>query len=838
MRRFSSSFQNLGCGLSLLVRRIKIGILTAVLVIAHSSASGQTPQWADDFDMGGLYGRVFGLGTWNGRLIAGGVGFPTDGVAAKNVVAFDGNRWQPLGSGVTGALTSTIQGGPIVRAAAVYGGELVVAGRFLTAGGVAADCIARWNGTSWQPLGSGLTNSFNFTPVVYALTVFNGELYAGGDFDTAGGQAIRGLAKWNGSQWSPVGSGLNDPFDLAVYSMTIHAGALYVGGNFAMAGGQTVNNIARWDGTSFSALGVGVPNGNGDVQSLESFQGQLYIGGNFYGIGGIAASNIARWNGTSFSAVGAGMTGTQGVGTTVACMKVWNGSLHVGGTFDLIGSLVVRNVAAWNGSQWISIGGVDGSSTITTALAMTEFQGRLIVGGEFANAGPAFADGSPVATQSIASFDGFSWGQVGAGHGTDEEVYKLLRWRGGIVATGRFYNAGMSVSTQVAFFDGFQWRKIGTFNGNVLDAVEWNGDLVVTGGFTQVGNVGATSIARFDGTQWYPIGGGAGGSCVAVYQGQLYAGSTGSPKRWTGTGWVTFGTPLFGQMNVMHVHGTRLYIGGIINSPFGIGNIVSWDGTTTTGLGTGVNQTVESIASHGADLVVGGWFTTAGGAPASRIARWNGTSWSAFGSGLPGTVHALASDGTTLYVGGDFSTTGFPAAPGNYIVRWNGSSFQPLGTGMNASVVTLLIDPSRGSLYAGGYFQEAGSRPSWHIARWGMPTLTIAFSQPSGPGTPTFLTHGQMTIGKEYYAIYSPFAAPTGVGTGPFAGLFDVDPANLIAQTAVPIGTPPFHDIASSTSATFGPYPLPPLTIEALLFEVNAGGIVDSTSFCVRAVIQ
>ena len=43
-----------------------------------------------------------------------------------------------------------------VRALGFYAGELIAAGDFTTAGGVEARHIARWNGTNWSPLGTGI----------------------------------------------------------------------------------------------------------------------------------------------------------------------------------------------------------------------------------------------------------------------------------------------------------------------------------------------------------------------------------------------------------------------------------------------------------------------------------------------------------------------------------------------------------------------------------------------------------------------------------------------------------------------------------------------------------
>jgi hypothetical protein len=53
---------------------------------------------------------------------------------------------------------------------------------FTSAGGSTASRIARWNGTSWSPLGAGLDDW------VYALAVLpTGKVGAGGRFSAAGG---------------------------------------------------------------------------------------------------------------------------------------------------------------------------------------------------------------------------------------------------------------------------------------------------------------------------------------------------------------------------------------------------------------------------------------------------------------------------------------------------------------------------------------------------------------------------------------------------------------------------------------------------------------------------
>src|SRR5205814_6630595 len=68
----------------------------------------------------------------------------------------------------------------LVSALAVSGGVLYAGGMFATAGGIEANCIARWNGSSWTALGSGMeTGTFAGYPSVSALAVSGSNLYAG-----------------------------------------------------------------------------------------------------------------------------------------------------------------------------------------------------------------------------------------------------------------------------------------------------------------------------------------------------------------------------------------------------------------------------------------------------------------------------------------------------------------------------------------------------------------------------------------------------------------------------------------------------------------------------------
>jgi hypothetical protein len=309
-------------------------------------------NWVSLGSLPGPNGSVYAAVTDGaGNLYIGGKFNVVGNTIANNIAQWNGSTWSTPGSGISGAIRDGV--GPSVYVLAVSGGMLYAGGEFTTAGGIAAYSIAQWNGSTWSALGSGISDADpnGYGPSVFALAVSGGTLYAGGSFTNAGGNTANSIAQWNGSSWSALGSGMSGDYGNGeVWALAVSGTNLYAGGYFTSAGGNAANSIAQWNGSTWSALGSGISGGGGylyPVDALTVSGSTLYVGGEFTNAGGSAVSCIAQWDGSSWSALGSGISGVgDGLGPYVSALAVdGSGNLYIGGDFTIAGTNVSAYVA-------------------------------------------------------------------------------------------------------------------------------------------------------------------------------------------------------------------------------------------------------------------------------------------------------------------------------------------------------------------------------------------------------------------------------------------------------------------------------------------------------------
>lgn len=319
----------------------------------------------------GLNGEVNAILVVSANEIYAGGAFTIAGGTTVNYVArWNGTAWAALGTG-PGA------NGVVYSLALGPDGRLYAGGAFsLMTGYVNTAYIAVYNAgsSSWQALGTGMNNT------VYGIAFGpDGTLYATGDFTTAGGTAANYIAKWDGSTWAALGSGLGaNGNDIA----TGIDGSIYVVGTFTTAGGSSANRVAKWtpSSSSWSALGSGLaggaPSTSGHKLAIGP-DGRVYVGGNFATAGGVSSTGIAVWNGTAWASLG----GVTFSGTPTIYAAEWIGDmLYLGGRFTKVGSVtLIDGIATWNGSQWQPVD-IDQSTSPGGAKSFASVNSQLFVG--------------------------------------------------------------------------------------------------------------------------------------------------------------------------------------------------------------------------------------------------------------------------------------------------------------------------------------------------------------------------------------------------------------------------------------------------------------------------
>ena len=799
-------------------RRVELAAAAGRVPLGSLQLSGSStcnPSWLPTFGPEpGIDGSVESLAVFDdggGPALYAGGSFTAAGPATANRIAkWDGGAWVPLGSGMDGR----------VLALAVFddgtGPALYAGGGFSNAGGVAAPGIAKWDGSSWAALTWAPYSGSNSS--VCALAVFDDgtgpALYAGGGFvfSYPGMTFVSDrIARWNGLNWTRLGGGLDASSGSRVRALTVFddggGDALYAGGSFATADGAAASRVAKWDGSNWAALGSGV---DSDVYALEVFDDgggpALYAGGLFARAGGVGASRIARWDGAGWSAVGGG------IGGLVRALKVFDDgsgpALYAAGAIGSAGGVPADGAAKWDGSSWTPLGaGVH--SSFALAVYDDGSGAELCVGGNFFDAGSVTAN-------NIARWNGSTWRPFGGG--LDQAVLDLAVFDDG--SGPALYATGMKTASELAVdgiakWDGSNWSSIGGlfgYGGYVMEVFDdGTGPALVVGGtFDRAGNLLVRNIAKWDGASWSPLGSGVGGTGLQFGQGvfaleifddgggpALYAGGrfgqagsmpANSIARWNGSSWSPLGSGVLGSVLALQVFddgsGPALFVGGqfaVAGSVLAT-NIAKWDGSSWSVLGHlnhgGVGALTVFDDGGGLALYAAGGFRAAAATPIARIAKWTGgTSWAPLGAGISSSglshISALAAfddgQGSALYAAGLFAFAGSVSAKN--IAKWDGSAWTALDGGVNngphytdVNALEVFDDGGGDALYAGGSFLSSSGDA--YVAKWGCALAhirTYCAGKTNSVGCLPFLT----TVGS-----------PSTSGTGAFS---------IIGNDVVPI---------------------------------------------------
>lgn len=359
------------------------------------------------------------LAQWNGVLFVGGTFERIGNIPASKIAKLQDGVVHPLeinAQGVTGEILAMEKD----SIGNIYAGcySRVRFGSLVTNG------IAKWNGTNWDSLNSGVD-------VAEAITFGKqNDLFVGG-CHRAGSIMVNGIARWDGSKWDSLGSGVRQVSGEYGYvrSMAVAPnGDLYVAGYFRYAGDVIANNIARWDGSNWHSVLGGSPVMVNQIVITKG--GEIVVG-------------LASPGGGVYRLTEVGWVPMNGVGNwLIDCLTVSGDDVYLTGALSM-------GVYNFNGTDLIKIASVPHNGMYTNLvydIALTDQD--IYITGDFIQI-------DEKSIWSAAHCNETGWTPLAGGldhlRNGSHQGNSIVATEKGIYIGGRFTSAGGVPSSNIAF---------------------------------------------------------------------------------------------------------------------------------------------------------------------------------------------------------------------------------------------------------------------------------------------------------------------------------------------------------------------------------------------------
>lgn len=752
-------------------------------------------------------------------------------------------------------------------------GKLLIGGDFSFYDGIYRPGVARLNSDgsldqAFNPLPSQPQVQGAFFEVNALALLPSGKILVGGYFSGSSGVPGNSIVRLNANgSFDPTfnaGTGaLVKGFPSGINDLVVQPdGKILVGGYFDEFAGVARNNLARLN-----------PNGSLDQTYMASNSGPSYevealalqpdgkcvIGGAFALVDGQSRNALARLNanGTldpSFDP-GAGLTYFESTGVANALALQEDGSVLVGGQFDLCGSTSRNNIArvAADGAVDPTFDPGAGPDAAVQFVLLAPDQ-KIVIGGDFTSYDGVLRDYAARLNQDGSLEDGPS--------------VPVAALAGPAVAPGGTHSFGPFPGADATV-------------GDVITQLDLS--ILIAGDFTQVGGFPRPGIARllpdgtldlaFDTSLSVPVGTSIGAMALQQDGKIVIAGAVGTQAvlrvlrlNADGTLDQSFastaiaGSSLAGpsELAALAVHGIQgneqIIVGGRFDSFAGqtcnglvrLGSDGNVDPTFNAGAGGldaqgQLGHVFDVVVQPDGNIVVGGFFATFGGQPRGSLARLlaDGSVDPSFTTGTTGfdfNVYSVVLDpfsGSSIYAGGDFAS--YDGVPRNSVVRLDATGV--LETGFDAGagaqtlgqlppfVYTIVPYPSLGGILVCGNFNSFDGVAAGSVALLDVNGAPAVFD--SFPGADGAVFDADLASGS-LIAIGGAFTSYSGFLRDRFALLFPDGTLYTGDTTPGPGGDAP---LGLNRMQAFGKYPryVLPADLETVsLLEAVDSMVIDS----------
>jgi hypothetical protein len=268
---------------------------------------------------------------------------------------------------------------------------------------------------------------------------------------------------------------------------------------------------------------------DGRREAAIVYHDSVIVGGFFNTIGSDSIQAVACYFDGNWAPYGNFGGNTAGV---VYGFRIIQDTLYALGAFGMLDGQNCNGLAKRVGNHWEPVGSFPEFFSPPTFFDAVEYQGKLVVAGNFTS-----VDGT---INDIMAYDGTSWQPLtDCMSGGMNGAYCLAVYQGDLYMGGRYYYGPGTPGQGLMRYDGSQWHMVGAPGGGlqiynnsdfypptVNDMEVRDGLLLVGGSFFYADHLPTWCTASWDGSQWCRIGGYMedGVSALEFYHDTLYIG--------------------------------------------------------------------------------------------------------------------------------------------------------------------------------------------------------------------------------------------------------------------------------------------------------------------------
>jgi hypothetical protein len=358
---------------------------------------------------------------------------------------------------------------------------------------------------SYHTLGGGITSCTSIPAVrtMYYDSI-DGKLYAGGFLKWAEGKVAQGITVWDGSSWDTLAGGLTQyPHSTGgvncqsewVHKLIRFQNNIYVSGGFQWVNGKPQGGYAIYNGSTWVYPIIDAPNAM--IQDFKVYNGNLYACGLFTKFNNTTCNYIARFDGVSWQPVGDfGLFCKGDTPAQINAIEFFNGELYIGGLFD-DSTNVTRNIAKFNGTEWINVSMGIQQGGINAVWDLAVFKNELYIGGRFS----ASID---IPENCIIKWDGNNFKPVGQNLSTQSTVWAFKSTKKHLFVQGILLDENDPSLYNVFYVDSEAACSIVKMKDiaaqSQISCIESIGDSLIVGGdFDTIGTIQANSVAAIRG---------------------------------------------------------------------------------------------------------------------------------------------------------------------------------------------------------------------------------------------------------------------------------------------------------------------------------------------------